>query len=154
MGADPAVIGKTINLDGLHYNVIGVAPNTIDFPIFTDVWVPRAMTPGDKLDRTTQGLSVIAKLKDGRSIADAGNEMASISADLARDYPLTNAGTEAAVLLLRDSVNSYSRALVLMLMGAVSFVLLLACTNVANIQVALGPARWTSCDNCSSRVCC
>lgn len=136
MGADPGVIGKTINLDGLHYNVIGVAANTLDFPIFTDVWVPRIMTPRDKVDRTTQILSVIAKLKDGQSVADAGNEMASIRARLAREYPLTNAGTGAAVLLLRDSVNSYSRALVLMLMGAVIFLLLLSCANVANIQVA------------------
>jgi len=136
MGADPAIVGKKITLDGLDYDVIGVGPGALDFPLYTEVWMPLVLSPSDQADRSRKDLSVIAKLKEGRSISDARNEMSGIGLQLARRYPLANADTSVAVFSLIDSFNSYSRSFVLMLMAAVGFVLLLACANVANLQLA------------------
>jgi putative ABC transport system permease protein len=136
MGADPAVIGKKINLDGIDYDVIGVGPSTLDFPIYTEVWMPLIFSPSDQTDRSRRDLSVIAKLKTSHSIPDARSEMSRIGLRLAQQYPVSNADTTVAVFSLIESFNSYSRSFVLMLMGAVAFVLLLACANVANLQLA------------------
>lgn len=136
MRADPAVLGKKINLGGLDYDVIGVGPRALDFPLYTEVWMPLVLSPSDQVDRSRRDLSVIARLKDGRGISDARNEMSRIGLQLTQRYPVANAEAGVAVFSLIDSFNSYSRSFVLMLMGAVVFVLLLACANVANLQLA------------------
>jgi putative ABC transport system permease protein len=135
LGADPLIVGKKVNLDGLDYDVMGIAPASLDFPLYTEVWMPLVFSPANKTDRSRRDLTVIAKVKAPHSVSEAGSELTRISAQLAERYPATNKDSGVAVVPLIESVNSYSRSFVLMLMGAVGFVLLLACANVANLQL-------------------
>lgn len=136
MEADPNIVGKKINLNGLDYDIIGVAPVQLDFPIYTEVWMPLVITSTEENERSKRDLSAIGKIGEGHSLFYVRSEMNGISARLAQQYPLTNADSSVAVLRLLDSVNSYSRSFVTMLMGAVVFVLLMACANVANLQLS------------------
>lgn len=142
-GSDPQVIGKSLTLDGESYRVIGVMRNGFQFPRGVQLWVPsefdeRSLSPRA---RGAHYLTVIARLKPGASIDQAQAEMVSISKRLEQLYPGTNTGWTSRVVALNEATVGNIRPTLLVLFGAVGFLLLIACANVANLLLARATAR-------------
>jgi putative ABC transport system permease protein len=133
---DPHIAGKKISLNGLGYAVVGVMPLDFDFPLATDVWKPLAFSPAERDSRDSRYLAVLGRLKDSASVDQASAEMSSLTQALAAQYPRTNAGRGVRIQTIRSSINNVTDRFTLVLMAAAGFVLLLACSNVANIQLA------------------
>ena len=140
--ADPAIVGRTVTLDGQPYTIVGVMPPGFDYPMFwahgVQIWAPLALGKRSS-SRDGQSLRVLARLKPGVSLASARAEMTSIAARLDRLYPGSN--RDVTVTPLRDLVVGDVRPALLVLLGAVGFVLLLACANVAHMLLARSAAR-------------
>ncbi len=140
-GADTGVIGQTIKLDGEAYTVIGVMPPDFQFLGQADLWTPLALDAG-RSDRSRRFLLVMGRLKPGVTIEQARAEMEAIAGRLGQEYPETNAGWGVNPVPLREEMFSGDAQLVLgLLIGAVAFVLLIACANVANLQLARAQSR-------------
>ena len=144
-GSDPSVIGQTIRLDANPYTVIGVLPQGFDFSIpgyfeSRDLWVPDVL-PYDNSQRGHKYLSVIARLKTGVTLTQSQEEMSTITAGLAREYPGQMSGFGVKLTTLHEQIVSDFRLVLLLLFGAVVFVLLIACANVANLQLARASTR-------------
>ncbi|HXJ04532.1 MAG TPA: ABC transporter permease [Candidatus Acidoferrum sp.] len=142
-GSDPQVIGKSLLLDGQSYRVIGVMQNGFQFPRGVELWLPsefqeRDLGPGA---RGAHYLTVIARLKPGVSIDQAQAEMTAISKRLEEQHPEKNAGWTSKVLSLNEATVGNIRPTLLVLFGAVGFLLLIACANVANLLLARATAR-------------
>jgi predicted permease len=142
-GADPNILGKTLTLDAKNYTVIGVLPSDFRFRGQVELYVPLGQWDFVGLrDRENHpGLNVVGRLKPGVTIATAQAEMTSIARALAQKYPKTNAGEGAMVVGMKDDMVGYIRPTLLLLLGAVGFVLLIACANVANLLLARSSAR-------------
>jgi len=143
-GASPAIIGQRLNVDGVPSEIIGVAPERVRFPRSCDIFLPVADLRADH-DFLARGnheaFSVIGRLKSNATLQQSSAELDTIAADLARRYPDTNTGRQvSAKLLLEYSVGEY-RYLLGVLLAAVACVFLIACANVANLQLARGLAR-------------
>jgi putative ABC transport system permease protein len=139
-GGQADLIGQTITLNGDFYTVIGVAPATFQFPRRIDVWKP-AILDEQKAQRGSNYLKVIARLKDGVSESQAEAQMNQIAGALAQQYPDNDANlTVKIVPLLEEQVRNL-RGVLLIMLGAVSFVLLIACANVANLSLARAATR-------------
>ncbi len=141
LGSDPAVVGKTLVLNDSVFTIIGVLPDDLAFPLSADLWAPLIIQGPEKSERAKRDLRVIAPLKPEWSVRASQAEMNALSAHLEKGYPLENAGRRASVVLLRDTVSLRARAFLFVLLAAVGFVLLLACANVANLQLARYAAR-------------
>ena len=141
-GGAANVLGRTIILDDGPFVIVGVMPSGFDFPTRdTEFWVPARFTPAMLADRTDTYLDVVARLKDGASLEDARAEMRLVTARLAAAYPKENAQTSATVELLRNQVSQRSRTMLITLVGAALCMLLIACTNLANLLLARGLVR-------------
>jgi putative ABC transport system permease protein len=141
-GADPKLIGQNIHLDGKAYTVIGVMPRTFSFPKTAELWLPMALTPTDWQVRNNHTLIVIGKLKPGVTLESANTEIRAISNRLATTYPATNRGWSARIMGVRAyEVGDETRSYTLLLLGAVGFVLLIVCANVANLQFVRAASR-------------
>ena len=140
-GGDPAVIGKTITLDRVPHTVIGVLPPWNSFAARQQVWVPLAWTAKDRAIRNNHNLSAIAKLKSGVDVARAQADMDAISKRLEAAYPDDNKDWGALVRPLQDDLVGDVRTSLLVLLGAVAFVLLIACANLANLMLVRTHAR-------------
>jgi putative ABC transport system permease protein len=141
-GADSKIVGTTVSLDGQAHTVIGVMPERFDFPKPVEVWTPLALSDQTWNDRQDRSLSVVARLKAGVELAQARAEVEALAQRLVGQYPQTNVGRGATVRLLRRSISSeYNDTIISLLMAAVGFVLLIACVNIANMQLARGAAR-------------
>ncbi|MGH7616252.1 MAG: ABC transporter permease, partial [Gemmatimonadaceae bacterium] len=143
-GADPAILGKPIVLNGTTFTIVGVMgpKQAIAYGSIPDAMVPVGYYPNaNGLARGTRGVSVIARLKPGVTIDAARRDLSSIETQLAQSFPTTNAGTDAEIVALRDTVVGPSRAMLSILLSAVAVVLLIACANVANLQLARGASR-------------
>ncbi len=142
-GSDPQVIGKSLVLDGRPYRVVGVMQSGFQFPRGVDVWLPsefdeRSLGPGA---RGAHYLRVLARLKPGVSIDQAQTEMASLSKRMEQQYAKTNAGWTSRVISLNEVTVGDIRPTLLVLFGAVGFLLLIACANVANLLLARAAGR-------------
>ena len=148
-GGDPGVIGKSITLNGAPCTVVGVLPAGFEWHLRAksrtgkpaELWTALSMpTEGDGALRG-RFLSAVARLKPGVSFAQADAEMKTIMARLAQADPSYNQGTSAEVVPLREQFVGRVRPALLILLGAVGFVLLIACANVANLLLARAAAR-------------
>ena len=135
-GSNREVLGHDITFDGMKYLVAGVMPPDFRFPDFAQMWTPMAWTDQEKMVRGNHNLMVIARLKSEVDVKQAQAEMNTISGRLEQQYPQDDKGWGAVVLpLQRDLVRDVRPAL-LVLLGAVGFILLIACVNVANLSLA------------------
>ena len=140
-GADSAIIGTTIGINDRQHTVIGVMPPRFRFPENTALWIPLAPI-ADENARGSRSLGVFARLAPGVSQERATLELQAIAARLAAAYPATNTAWTARLVPLTEYLGSEEGLLsALAMMGAVTFLLLIACTNVANLMLARGSAR-------------
>jgi len=141
-GADPGIIGKTIRIDGQNFVIIGVMPNSFDFPLATQIWVPNALTSADRVSRRLNTLTAIARLKPGLTAAQASDDLDGIATRLEKSYPDTNKNRR---FLIRPAhrffVNYQREQYLMMLLSSALFVLLIACINVASLQFARSLGR-------------
>jgi putative ABC transport system permease protein len=140
-GADPGVVGRNIVLDGETYTVIGVMPRTFNFPSWAQLWTPLAWTDERRAVRGNHNYQVIGRLKPGVDIRAAQAELSAISTRLEQLYPEDDKGWGAKILTLREQTIGDVRLALLVLLGAVGFVLLIACANVANLVLGKILAR-------------
>jgi putative ABC transport system permease protein len=141
LGADPGIVGKSLHLNGQEFTVIGIMPVDFDYPVGSEAWAPLDLRAAENADRAGHYLQVIGRLKSGTTIVQAQADLETIAARLAQQYPQTNAGHAVRVVSLVEDLTTGSRQFLLVLMGAALFVLLLACANVANLQLARATAR-------------
>ncbi|HSK78701.1 MAG TPA: ABC transporter permease [Thermoanaerobaculia bacterium] len=139
-GSDPAVVGRPIQLDGQSYAVVGIAPEDFQFPSERQIWVPITADLASE-GRGGHYLLVVARLKDGVSAEKAETEMTGIASRLEKAYPDSNTGWGIDVTSLRETMVEDIRPALVILLVFVSFVLLIACANVANLLLARVAAR-------------
>ena len=139
--SDPDVLGRSILLDGVTYSVVGVMPGTLQFPSWAKIWVPLAWTNEIRAVRGNHNYGVIARLKKGVDMRQAQAELSAISTRLEQLYPEDDKGWGAIIVPLREQLVGDVRPALLVLLGAVAFVLLIACANVANLVLAKTLAR-------------
>ncbi len=157
-GSDPNVVGRTIRVNDIPSVVIGVMPEGFKFPQNADLWQPLALISGlDEQKRNARGLLAFGRLVPGATRDQAQGELINIGHKLTADYPDTNKDVQPKVQTFNEFMNGGPiRAVFLSLMGAVAFVLLIACANVANlllarstqrgreisVRISLGATRW------------
>jgi predicted permease len=140
-GADPAIIGKSLLLSGEKCTVIGVMPQGFRYPSrSTDIWAP-LVPPPNLTARGAHWLRVFGRLKPGVTIEQAREQMVAIAARLEQEYPEDQAQRSVRLLPLHEEITANVRPALLLMLGAVGFVLLIACTNVANLLLARASAR-------------
>jgi putative ABC transport system permease protein len=139
--SDPNAVGKSINLDGQPNTIIGVMGPKMVKPDFAQIWVPLALTPKEAAVRGEHHFLSVARLKPGVTLAEAQAEMNTISQRLEQAYPEDDKGWGANIKSLREETVGDVRPALLMMLGAVAFVLLIACANVANLILARTFAR-------------
>jgi putative ABC transport system permease protein len=144
-GGEPGVIGKTIRLNGSPFEVVGVLPPSFEFLRRDDIYVPLGLwfTPGHNILKRSNHfpLYVLGRLKRGIAVEQARAEMEAISRQLEREYPETNANWIATAARVADLQVENVRPVLLVLLGAVGFVLLIACVNVANLMLVRAAGR-------------
>ncbi|HEX2666148.1 MAG TPA: ABC transporter permease [Candidatus Acidoferrum sp.] len=155
--SDEQILGKNIKVDGKSYTVVGVMAKGFDFPLPAEAWIPLAIDAKERERRDNRWLWVLGRLKPGVSFSQASAEMRGIAEREAEAYPDTDKGWELRPMTLADSMTGdITRDYTLLLMGAVAFVLLIACADVANVQfarmagrtnefavrTAMGGSRW------------
>ena len=136
--ADPSVVGRVLQLDGKPVTVVGILPRGFEFDPagVVPIWVPLHLNNFETTSRSGRWLNVIARLVPGVTVDQARAEMDAINAQLARQYPEENAAVTVNVAPLRAEIVGNIRPLLLILFGAVCFVLLIACANIANLMMS------------------
>jgi putative ABC transport system permease protein len=135
-GSDPKIVGQNITLNQQSYTVVGVMPPRFQMPPAVQIWTPLAWTDKEKAVRGEHHFGVIGRLNPGIDLKQAQAEMNMISSRLEQQYPADDKGWGAVVVPLREQLVGSVRPALLVLLGAVAFVLLIACANVANLMLA------------------
>ncbi len=140
--SDPRVIGQSITLGGDSYTVIGVMPKAFRFLVASDVFLPIGLWADRFGDRDSHpGISVLARLKPGVSLAAGGAALTAVAERLEKEFPRTNTGRRVRARTIQDDQTEDFRGPLLILWGAVALVLLIAAANVANLALARSAAR-------------
>jgi predicted permease len=139
-GSDPAIVGQQVQISSRPITVIGVMPPGFEFPEQTQVWVPSAVNLSDE-PRDNRAWSAIARLNPDVDLMQAQTRISAINAQLAKQFHETNKGWDVNLSTLHERVVREVKPSLLALLGAVGFVLLIACANVANLLLARSAAR-------------
>jgi putative ABC transport system permease protein len=141
-GGDAGILGKTVFLNGLPHQVVGVMPQGFQ-GLFRnhELWAPMQLTAAERSDRTSHYLLSVGQLKPGVTLQQAQADLDTIGSSLEREYPDANAGRGLRAAPVRDELVGDTKSVLAMLMGAVSLVLLVASVNVANLLLARAVAR-------------
>lgn len=139
--AEPGIIGKTIIVNSSPYLVIGVLPKRLANLSDEELYVPLVFDPGTAANRGMRGMEVVGRLAPGITLQSAQGTMNGISARLRRDYPLEDGDFEARLQPIEAAYVENVQSLLLVLFGAVGFVLLVACANIANLLLVRGTTR-------------
>jgi putative ABC transport system permease protein len=141
-GGNPGIVGQTLTLNDQSYAVVGVMPPNFSFPrTTTEMWTPIAFSPAERATRDTNYISVIARLKPGVTLEQARSEMEALARRQSEQYPQTNTGVGVKVVSYKEQVVGDARLSLLLSLGAVGFILLIACANVANLMLGRAAAR-------------
>ena len=140
-GADPTLVGKDIRMNGEPFTVVGILPPGIYDRFNSQFWVPLTFNP-EQVNHSGPTMPVMARLKDGVSLEQAQAEMNGIAAQLQNEFPQSNANRGVSVEPLHlNFLTDATRRNLWLLLGAVGFLLLIACVNVANLLLARGTSR-------------
>jgi putative ABC transport system permease protein len=134
--ANPDIVNRTVNFDGEPYTIAGVMDKKFDYPDFAQYWKPMGWTDKERAVRGEHHYLVVARLKPDVTLLQSQAEMNTISSRLADQYPEDDKGWGAVIVPLREERVAQVRPSLLILLGAVAFVLLIACANVANLVLA------------------
>jgi putative ABC transport system permease protein len=143
-GSDPKILGKALTLNGEMWTVVGVMPAGFRFPQSVnpvDLWVPAMVRSTARTKHAQHYLGVIARLKPGLSLDHAQAELDALARRMELQYPETNAGLGIRLVPLRTQITGNIRPALLVLFGATAFVLLIACTNLANLLLVRATVR-------------
>jgi putative ABC transport system permease protein len=140
-GGDPRVIGRAITVGDQSRTVVGIMPPGFRFPEESELWLPLALNVAEKLSREGTLVSVLARLKPGVTLEAAIADLSAILERNRRAFPRQYSGVQVGVIGLSESLIGNVRPALLVLFGAVTFVLLIACANVANLLLAKSAAR-------------
>ncbi|HEY8186784.1 MAG TPA: ABC transporter permease [Pyrinomonadaceae bacterium] len=142
LSGDPRIVGKTITLNRKAFTVVGVMPADFNYPYNGgEMWTPLVLGSEDQQNRQSHYLRVIGLLKPGVTVAQARADLHGIATRAQQQYPQTNTGRDVSVVTLTDDAVRGARTGVPILMGAVVFVLLIACANVANLLLVRATSR-------------
>ncbi|MEO8024983.1 MAG: ABC transporter permease [Bryobacteraceae bacterium] len=140
--ADPLIVGRTVGIDAQQFTVIGVLPDGLEFPPSAELWLPFSWTPAERASFQSQSLLALGRLRDGVTREQAAADLDSIAAALALEQPDTNARRTAWTKPLRQSAGfDHTREFATMMLGGAGILLLIACANVANLQLSQSAAR-------------
>ena len=140
-GGDPKILGRTLAFDNKARTVIGVMPEGFQYPGQSSMWAPLAFDNQAKARRDLHRYRVIGRLKDGVPMRQASSEFQMIGERLSKQYPAFNQDAGITVIPMLDDLVGPMRAALFVLLGAVAFVLLIACANVANLLLAKAAGR-------------
>jgi putative ABC transport system permease protein len=135
-GGDPTAVGRNITLDGKAYTIVGVMPPSFQYPSRTELWTPLTAPPDYVKDRGLRWFRVMARLKPGVTLERAQMEMKTIAARLQHEYPGTNKDQDVRLVSLRQLISGDARPALLVLLCSVGLVLLIACSNLANLLLS------------------
>ena len=141
LGGAESAVGSTMKINGQPYTIVGILPAKSDYPEDTRLYLPLQWSPEERAIRGIHDYGVIGRLKPGVSVERAQSELTAIAAQLATEYAKDNKGWGAIVRPLQEGIVGDVRAALLVLLGAVGFVLAIACANVANLVMAKTVAR-------------
>jgi predicted permease len=139
--ADPTIVGKSIALTGKPFTVVGVMPPNFKYPSTVELWTPLALPTTYLANYIDTPFRIMARLKPGVSLKQAQAEMNSIEQRIAHEHPQTDAGNSVILIPLREEIAGDVKMPLLVLFGAVGFVLLIACANIASLVLARAAGR-------------
>jgi putative ABC transport system permease protein len=138
--SDPSAIGRTLTVDGVPRTVVGVVPHDLGEMVAADLWLPTAIDPNNA-ERRNHNYGIVALLKPGVTVAQARAEMTVIAQRLERAYPATNTGWGITLFPMAEMFTGRIRPILIVLLGAVGLLLMIACSNLANLLLARAATR-------------